>query len=1473
MEVQTLIQIGESLGLKDQDLKDFIKEEQAKERDRRAEERERLREEKELAQLKLQIENVKLTQQNNNGIVNNQGNVRSPKLPVFVCGKDKLDVYLHRFERYARAQNWDEEFWAINLSALLSGKALETYSRLNDEDSQNYEVVKEALLQRYALTSEGFRKKFRSARPESGETATQFIYRLRGYVEHWIGLSGRKETFDDLMDLILMEQFMTNSSKEMETFIKERKPLTLQDFTDIADTFVESRSGWQRSGKQQTQRQNPSPRETGSSDTRTGSSGKPTGRSAGQGGCFICGKHGHIAKNCNSRKKLVAASVVEDRLERPRKTLPNQRQEGELDPYHPSSIRREVADSMPGAGSLNGQTTYTERSVVNSCVSIDDGHSQTGSESEIESIQVKNGTADVSAASTMKLPENMPVQDGIVNGIKVQVLRDSGCSTTFVRKGLVKPGQFTGEERDCHLMDWTLRRYPVAMVFIKSPFYVGELEVLCPDDPIYDVVLGNLSGVREPMDPDQGLMGDQCLAVETRSQRKKENKPIQKLKVPKQTDVASAEEFRKQQAEDPTLDSIRRQVESGDVKTSRKGNQSMFRMKQGLLYREFRPVNGEMMLQLVVPRKFRGQILQLAHESILAGHLGSHKTAERIMQNFFWAGIQADTVRFCRSCDTCQRSINKGRVSKVPLGVTPLIDEPFHRVAVDIVGPISPVTTRGCRYILTLMDYATRYPEAVPLKNIDAISVAEALFSIFTRVGFPREMLTDRGTQFMSEVMQEVNRLMSVRHLTTTPYHPACNGLIEKFNGTLKQMLKKMAEEKPTDWDRYIDALLFAYREAPHDSTGFSPFELLYGREVRGPLMILRELWANEDNTDAETKTTYQYVMDLREKLENTCKMVKEELKKSHSVYRDYYNKKAKHRSFKIGEEVLLLLPTDRNKLLMHWKGPFKVVGKVGKLDYRVDLGSRVTTFHANLLKAYYRRGNDSSNVGTPYPAVAGVSVVEDTSDVDAVLMSKTNQQLIDVPNLKSTQTVEDICIGDTLSDEQTKQLKQLLGNYSDVLTDIPSVSNLGYHGINLMDPRPIKSKPYPLPHALRKVVDDEVKEMVELGVIEPSNSPYASPVVLVKKPDGSNRFCCDYRKLNMVTIPDAEPIPDQEEIFTALAKDNYFSKLDLTKGYWQIPLAEEAKPLTAFVTHNGLYQFRTMPFGLINAPATFSRVMRNLLRGIDGVHNFIDDILIHTTSWEKHLEVLKELLSRLRKANMKAKPSKCSIAQESLDFLGHRVGGGRIQPMSNKVQAIQEAPRPETKRQLRSFLGFIGYYRKFIPSFAEVAVPLTNLTKKGKPNVLEWGESEERAFKSLKSKISNHPILHIPDVTRPFILRTDASETGLGAVLLQEFDDEKFPVAFASRKLLDRERRYSTIERECLAVVWAVQKFEAYLYGREFVLEVDHEPLRALRRGKLANGRVLRWALALQSYRYRVQAIKGRENVGADYMSRLVSG
>ena len=246
------------------------------------------------------------------------------------------------------------------------------------------------------------------------------------------------------------------------------------------------------------------------------------------------------------------------------------------------------------------------------------------------------------------------------------------------------------------------------------------------------------------------------------------------------------------------------------------------------------------------------------------------------------------------------------------------------------------------------------------LPNIETVTVAEALVDIFARVGVPSEILSDQGAQFTYSLMREVSRLLSLKQLTTTPYHPACNGLVERFNGTLKQLLRRICADRPSDWDRYFASVLFAYREALQSSMGFSPFELIYGRSVRGPLSILKELWSGQQPND-EVKTEYQYTIDLRERLETTLDAAQQELRKSMARSTKYYNRKSRDRKFRPGEKVLLLLPTDHNKMLLQWKGPFSVVHKLSDQDYRLDMNGKMKTFHANILKKYIEREVDVS--------------------------------------------------------------------------------------------------------------------------------------------------------------------------------------------------------------------------------------------------------------------------------------------------------------------------------------------------------------------------------------------------------------------------------------------------------------------------------------------------------------------------------
>jgi len=378
------------------------------------------------------------------------------------------------------------------------------------------------------------------------------------------------------------------------------------------------------------------------------------------------------------------------------------------------------------------------------------------------------------------------------------------------------------------MLDGTVRRAAVAVVDIETPFISGKLPCLCIDTPTCDVIVGNVS----PTDSDEV---DDFSAVTTRAKALTEGKPQRPLVVPSFPDLRiTVADMQKLQYKSADLQKWFDHAKSEHVATSGKTASAKFIVERGLLYRVYETESGKETKQLAVPSTLRKGVLSLAHESIMAGHLGNMKTLDRVLNHFAWPGIAGDVSRHCRSCDTCQRTLPKGRVTKTPLQKMPIIGVTFQRVGIDLIGPISPASSSGCRFVLTVVDYATRYPEAVALKGITTKEVAETLCKIFSRVGIPSQIVSDQGSQFVSEVMKEVYRLLSIQHLTSSPYHHQCNGLVERFIGTLKSMLKKLCVERPTDWDRYLEAVLFAYRKVKQDTLGFSPFELLYGRTVTG---------------------------------------------------------------------------------------------------------------------------------------------------------------------------------------------------------------------------------------------------------------------------------------------------------------------------------------------------------------------------------------------------------------------------------------------------------------------------------------------------------------------------------------------------------------------------------------------------------------------------------------------------------------
>jgi len=1319
-----------------------------------------------------------------------------PKLPPFDENKDHIDSYLRRFERYATLQQWPDGDWATYLSALLKGKALEVYSRLSETEARSYPGLKAALLRKYQLTVEGFRKQFYSARREREETASQFVCRIEGYLDRWTQLAEIEESFKGLKDLIVREQFLAVCEDHLAIYLRERDPTGLVDMVKLADTYLDARLYRDHKEKKSKGFTN---FKTIKEETQYGGKCVADGlhdrgkRSEDRNGpvCYLCKQVGHVRKYCHLNRQ---GSKGITRTENTSMCLEVPERGCNHNFLTPGNLELRCGCQMLYMGRFSENTLATE------C--------------------------------------QLPTVTGQVNGRDVSVLRDTGCTTAVIRKDLVTGEQRTGQYKCYRMIDGSIGRAEVAVVDVDSPVYTGRVECLCLRSPTCDLVM----------------------------------KPRKPMSVPILQDLqVSTADVKRLQHESPDLEKYFSLADSQEIIRSGKLATVRYEKCNGVLNRVYQLPGRSDIKQLMVPEQLRKAVLGLAHDSVMSGHQGVHKTTDRLMSNFWWPGVRGDVTRYCQSCDVCQRTIPRGRISKAPLQKMPIIGVPFQRIGVDLVGPIIPAASSGKRYILTVMDYATRYPETVALSGISTEEVAEALCSIYSGVGIPTHVVHDQGSQFMSEVMTEVSRLLSIQNRVSTPYHPQNNGLVERFNGTLKAMLKKLCVERPNDWDRYLESVLFAYREVTQESTGFSPFELLYGRTIRGPMTILRELWTNEEPSN-EVRTTYQFVLNLRNRLEETCKLVKDSLGKASAKAKKHFDRKTRMRELQPGDYCLILLPTAESKLLMQWKGPYQVIERMGPTDYRIRVGNTEKIYHINMLKRYYE--TSSAKLSLPSveekqeesicPQVAVAVVMEEEDDDDKTVLPV----IAGIPTL-DCETIAEVHVNEELPPEQQQQLRALLQEYEDIFSDRPGTTNVIEHRILLMDDNPVRCKPYPVPHAVKDEVIEEVREMERLGVIEKSDLPYSSPLLMVKKKDGRNRPVIDFRKLNKITVFDAEPMPSVEDIYGRLSSARYFSKLDFCKGYWQIPMSADERQKTAFSTPIGLYQFTRMPFGLQNACATYSRMMRRVLDGMQQTDNFVDDVLSFTDGWSQHLQELRELFRRVQKAGLTVKPSKCYFGYDKIEYVGHVVGQGQLRTMEDKVSRIVEAPQPRTKTQLRAFLGLSGYYRRFVPSYATVAAPLTDLLRKGSPNKLEWGNAQEAAFGQLKAVLSSRPVLRLPDWSRQFIIRTDASDIGLGVVLLQEHEDGVFPVLYLCRKLNKAERNYSLGERECLAIVWAIGKLQLYLYGRAFVLQTDHRPLVYLDQAKLTSPRVMRWALALQPYKYRTESIKGSDNVGADYLSR----
>lgn len=467
----------------------------------------------------------------------------------------------------------------------------------------------------------------------------------------------------------------------------------------------------------------------------------------------------------------------------------------------------------------------------------------------------------------------------------------------------------------------------------------------------------------------------------------------------------------------------------------------------------------------------------------------------------------------------------------------------------------------------------------------------------------------------------------------------------------------------------------------------------------------------------------------------------------------------------------------------------------------------------------------------------------------------------------------------DHLSEPKAVGLRNLVMSYIDVFQN-PAENRLGcttdtYHRIDTGEARPIAKAPYRVPYHQKEVLKELIEDMLDKEIIVPSDSPWSAPIVLVRKKtaDGSEkyRFCTDFRGLNSVTKVPSYPLPNIHETLEGLGQSNWFTTLDLAAGYHQIRVAEEDQAKTAFSTPDGHYHYKRMAFGLAGAPATFQILMDRVLAGIKGemCYVYLDDVIVYSRSMEEHVARLEHVLQRLRKANLRINLEKCHFAKESVKYLGHIVSRSGVQPDPDKISAVRAYKIPQNVKEVRAFLGLVGYYRRFIREFAETARPLTQLTKQDRE--FSWGTEEQRSFERLRNALCSEDVLAYPDFKLPFILSVDASGVALGAVLSQLQDGVERPIGYASRQLNAAERNYSATEKEMLAAVWATKYFRCYLYGRKFCLVTDHSALRWLLNVKDPSSRLARWQQRLAEFEYEAVYKPGKKHYNADALSRYV--
>ena len=1409
-------------------------------------------------------------------------------LPQFE-DKTKIDRYLTTCEKLLQGALVAEDTWVSYVLPKLPERARDIYNRLPISTANDYQQLKSHLLDHYAVSPVIYRRNFFNWAKREPQTHLEYVQDLKEQLHMWIRSGGTGDETIDWEDLLLRYRLDLALSEEVQLQLldKGKTSWKVEECARFADDYAVNRKvvhkakGADRGGTEYRGRSYGPPgsgKDSGTSSTVGEQSGK--GKSSYRSTeitCYYCQKKGHIQRDCSLNPRS-------PKYQGPKET--------ELSAHAPAFAPKKEASA--GEAFSNFAQTPTD---------------------EVVHPLYRRYVGDVHVGHA---------------SAKLTYLRDTGSTITLVSKDAV-PDEYEptylGEEVTITGFRRHAGTFPLCKLHLECDLFSGEMTVALVDvDPLpgVAVLLGNdLEELTDPIEVPCGVVTRSQVRQTPKTKEVREGElPILfqeeesggegelQVEAEESYTVGAAEDMEEGLSEEegdppereqrPTfwegMDSLTAiedpkgllQAQEGDPTltplwglTQQKGQGYCVQPETGcLMYQE--PDTGSKdsqgRTQIVVPRSERVRLLRWAHEVPSAGHVGSKKVLERLKRHFTWPGIRKEVQDFCRGCGPCQR-IGKGQqVETAPLKALPVIGRPFSLISADFVGPL-PKTNLNNRFLLTVIDHATKYVEAIPLPVADTEHTKRAFVEIFSRHGLPQQILTDCGSVFVGEGFKQFLLELGIEPLLTSVYRPQSNGTLERAHGTLKAMIMTgLEEEPPGEWDVLLPWVLFAYRSAVHGSTGFTPFMLMYGREPTDILGLVSMAWLGETLDDLEVPAA-RFVSHLQERLQRIRNEGMAQQEKGKQSATEQYNRRHKVKvvKFSPGEHVLVHLPTRGKPLTGAWQGPYLIQEAAGQQSYWVNLPDKKVKrrkFHVNALKKWIPRPIPAHTMVMQAAIPPGVTLgdIMDQPPVPTELEVRMDPGNYAFQDCQPDGDLPDL---QHLEPDQQAQVVRIFEEFGCLFAGPIGRMRGVTHDVDVGDHPPIRQNYYRTSPQKLEIIRQEVNSMMGLGVIQASRSEWASPLILVKKPEGAWRPCIDYRQVNQITKGETYPLPRLDDLVDQVGSAAYITTLDMAKGYWQIDMTARAREVSAFVTPFGHYEFNTMPFGMKLAPMTFQRAMNQLMEGItEFATAYLDDLAIRSSSWEEHVRHLQVVFGRLAQAGITLNSKKCTIGGARVKYLGHQVGSGEVAPLQAKVAAIAELPRPTTKTEIRSFLGSVGFYRKFLPYYSETAAPLTNLLKGGRKGdvVPHWTPECERAFLKLKQGLVEGPILKAPDFSQDFEIYTDASEVGIAAVLTQEAGGYPHPVAYYSRKLLDRETRYSTIEKELLAIMAALDNFHVYVGFGPVTIHSDHRPLVWLRQCTTANQRVLRWALALAEYDLTVEHIRGRDNCLADMLSRQIA-